>query len=72
MAHQTDVHTVKKQFRSDSPSEKVIDPFCGKELERSASRHMVFRPDRTIYFCSRDCKDRFMSPEARKERREIA
>jgi YHS domain-containing protein len=66
MAHQTDVHIVHQAFEPQEPAEKVVDPACGMEIERRAARHMVFREDRTFYFCSRECKDQFLSPRARK------
>jgi YHS domain-containing protein len=62
MAHQTDVHTVQQSFSSEDPSARVKDPVCGMELERRSVRHMVFRPDATHYFCSRACKEQFLSP----------
>lgn len=62
MAHQTDVHTVHQNFEPENPHEKVQDPYCGKELEKRASKFMVFRESGTYYFCSRDCEDGFLKP----------
>jgi|GEM_PF-3772094 len=65
MAHQRDLHVVQQNFEGENPGEEVQDPVCGMTLERAASKHIVFRPSETIYFCSRECKDRFLSPTYR-------
>jgi len=62
MAHQTDVHVVHQNFRADGSSVKVIDPMCGRVIDSKDSRHIVFRPDETHYFCSTQCKDKFLDP----------
>ena len=66
MAHQTDVHTVHQSFKSENPSEKVIDPVCGMELERQNSKNMLFRGTDTIYFCSRQCEEKYLDPKYKK------
>ena len=63
MAHQTNVHAVKQQISPEEPKAKATDPVCGMEIERRSSRHMVFRGEDTFYFCSRQCKETFVSPE---------
>lgn len=65
MAHQTDIHVVHQEFKSPGPPEMVVDPVCGMELERQASKHVVFRAENPIYFCSRECRDRFLDPKRR-------
>lgn len=62
MAHQTDVHIVKQTFEPENPGETVVDPACGKAIERRASRHMLFKGDEAIYFCSLECEQRYLDP----------
>jgi YHS domain-containing protein len=62
MAHQTNVHTVHQTFEPTDPQQKVKDPVCGKDIERRASKNMVFRGDKTHYFCSRACEEEFLNP----------
>jgi YHS domain-containing protein len=72
MAHQTDVHRVGQTFTSENAGEKVTDPVCGMEIERRASRHMAFRSGDAFYFCSRECKDRFLDPAFSRTRKQAA
>ena len=67
MAHQTDVYTVHQTFKSDNPSEKVIDPVCGMTLERQNSKNMIFRETGTLYFCSRQCEEKFLDSKYQKK-----
>jgi len=67
MAHQTDLHIVHRSFEPENPSEKVIDPVCGTELERRYARHVLFRTQETIYFCSPKCRDIFLDPLFKKK-----
>ena len=61
MAHQTNVTQVGKQFPTEEQPTQVMDPVCGMKLERKTARHMLFRPEETFYFCSRDCQQKFQS-----------
>jgi YHS domain-containing protein len=69
MAHQTNVHTVHENFKSDNPTQKVVDPVCGMEMEEQASRHMVFRKEDVYFFCSRECKEKFIDPAFRTKKK---
>jgi YHS domain-containing protein len=62
MAHQTEVHVIHAEFKPENPAEKVTDPVCGTTVARHAAKHVVFRADQTVYFCSRACKERFLDP----------
>lgn len=62
MAHQTNVHHVRESFKSANPAEKVVDPVCGKEMEEQACRHMLFRKEVVYFFCSNECKEKFIAP----------
>jgi YHS domain-containing protein len=64
MAHQTNVTQVGKDFSSgNEPNEAAnpIDPACGMKVDRKSCRHMLFRPENTYYFCSKECQQKFMS-----------
>lgn len=67
MAHQTNVHIVHQNFQPENPSEKVVDPVCGMEMNERESKHMVFRKEATFFFCSRECKDKFIDPTFKKK-----
>lgn len=62
MAHRTNVTQVHMNFDSQKPSEQVRDPACGKLIERRTARHVLFRPEVTHYFCSRECEQNFLNP----------
>jgi YHS domain-containing protein len=66
------MHIVKKTFKPEHPEEEVTDPVCGMKLERRASKHILFRPDETVYFCSKECKQRFLDPTFRREAKKTA
>lgn len=66
MAHLTNVTQVKKQLEPQNPQQTVIDPFCGKEIFQSRSRHMIFRADATFYFCSKECQQNYLQPAKKK------
>jgi YHS domain-containing protein len=61
MAHQTNIIQVGKSIQSSDQPAEVIDPVCGMKINRKECRHMLFRPDNTFYFCSRECEQKFMS-----------
>jgi YHS domain-containing protein len=67
MAHQTDMHVVHRDFKSEASEEEVVDPVCGMKMHRKDSRHVLFRKDETIYFCSRRCEEQFLEPPWKKK-----
>lgn len=62
MAHRTNVTQVLKGFETKEEGEMVQDPSCGRKMLRKEVRHMLYRPDRTYYFCSMECEQEFISP----------
>lgn len=62
MAHRTNITQVPTSLPENPEGEKVRDPICGMQMDRKLCKHVLFRPDETYYFCSRDCKDQFISP----------
>lgn len=64
MAHRTNVTQVIAQIeqRKQKP---VVDPICGKQIDRNSSKNMIFRGDTTYYFCSKECQTRFIYPKHR-------
>lgn len=72
MAHRTNVTPVMRSFQAaQALSEVVIDPVCGKEIERKHSRHMVFRLETAYYFCSKECQQKFLYPASSPAKRAI-
>ncbi|MFL5812101.1 MAG: YHS domain-containing protein [Bdellovibrionia bacterium] len=64
MAHQSNVIQVGKKIEDASETSEakdVIDPVCGMKVDRKSCRHMLFRPEDTYYFCSKDCQQKFMT-----------
>jgi YHS domain-containing protein len=59
MAHRTDVTQVPKGFPEQQSREEVTDPQCGMKFERKSARHVLFLPEQTHYFCSKECMERF-------------
>ena len=62
MAQQTDVYSVRQSFKSDNPSEKVIDPVCGMQInyEIAEKKGLVFAYLENKYpFCCVECMDLF-------------
>lgn len=60
MAHRANVTQVGKNADQESQPEPVVDPICGMRIDRRTARHMLFRPEATYYFCSKECEQRFM------------
>ncbi len=63
MAHQTDVHVVHRDFEWKEPEEQVVDPVCGMKLERKEAKHVLFRGEEAVYFCSRECREKYLNPK---------
>lgn len=61
MAHQTNVIQVGKEIQATDEPKDVNDPVCGMKVDRKSCRHMLFRPEDTYYFCSKECQQKFMS-----------
>lgn len=61
MAHQTNVIQVGRNIQTADEPKDVIDPVCGMKVDRKTCRHMLFRPEDTFYFCSKECQQKFMS-----------
>jgi YHS domain-containing protein len=59
MAHRANVIPVAQKFSQPSQVQKVVDPVCKQEMDRKTSKHMLFQPDSTYYFCSKDCMNKF-------------
>jgi YHS domain-containing protein len=70
MAHQTDVHPVRMDL--EQARETVIDPVCGAKLKRHDAKFLLFRPEATLCFCSRECRSRFLQPKRGDAEREAA
>ena len=39
----------------------VIDPVCGMQIESGEAAGQAMYENVTYYFCSQDCRDRFMA-----------
>lgn len=61
MAHRANVIQVAQTLESADPSQKVKDPVCHTEILRKFSRHVLVRGERTLYFCSKECMDSYVS-----------
>jgi P-type Cu+ transporter len=42
----------------------AIDPVCGMEVDERTTREKAMHEGTTYYFCSKDCKDAFLSAPA--------
>lgn len=59
MAHRTNVIQVHKDFPSGADSEMTVDPQCGKKMPRKEAKSILFQEGATIYFCSRECLEKY-------------
>jgi YHS domain-containing protein len=52
------------RHRKDPRMDTVIDPVCGKEIDRDQVAAQIITDGRDFYFCSQNCFDLFQdSPE---------
>lgn len=65
MAHRSSVIQVSPDFNAkhddSADSDRVVDPMCEKEISKRESRHVLFRNGEAFYFCSRECRQSFMT-----------
>lgn len=67
MAHRSNVTQVSEKIETQDWSKNTVeDPVCGMKLERRTSKHVLFRPDETVYFCSRVCLDKYVKGQGKK------
>lgn len=67
MAHRSEITPVQADLRSERSTIKVNDPTCGMSLNPAEARHVLYRPEDTYYFCSKDCLQEFISPKMKKK-----
>ncbi len=67
MAHRANLIQVSERLSSTTDLEMKRDPVCGVEKKRSDFKTMLFRSDRTIYFCSKDCLNQFLQSRQEKK-----
>ena len=61
MAHRTDVTQVHKNFQIRESSKMVVDPNCGRKISYKEAQSVLFREDQTLYFCSRTCREEYIT-----------
>lgn len=65
MAHRTNVIQVPIEFPKDAGDKEqdviIKDLTCGKEMPKKDSRHVLFRAGEPLFFCSKACRDKFLS-----------
>lgn len=48
------------EFPNSNDSDVMVkDLNCGKEMRKKDARHVLFRTGEALFFCSRECLDRF-------------
>ena len=47
-------------------SSNVLDPICGMEFDPQNAAASAVRNGETFYFCSKHCRDKFLSPSTSK------
>ena len=69
MAHRSDVIQVQRDFpTSDADKEVVTDPVCGMKITKKDARSVIFPEEgMPLYFCSKDCREKFKSQKAAKK-----
>lgn len=60
MAHQTDVHQFQRAVKGSDPNRRVIDPNCGMKMKHKDVKHILFRAEGPLYFCSKECEGEFI------------
>ena len=58
----TFVGGVQKKQPQTSPTPLVADPVCGLYIDRDQAIPARGPSGETVYFCSRDCRDKYLSP----------
>jgi YHS domain-containing protein len=60
MAHRTNVIQVMNRFETtQDPKKTSVDPVCKMEVARASAKHILYRHDKTYYFCSKECQNKF-------------
>jgi YHS domain-containing protein len=59
MAHRSDVIQIPKDFSVEEHLEMTEDRCCGKKLTKKEARHVMFLEDDTLYFCTKDCLEKY-------------
>lgn len=67
MAHRTNIIQVIKQLTTNRPQKTVLDPICKLKLNQRDSKHTVYHGEKTFYFCSKECKNKFVHHLAKSE-----
>ena len=67
MAHRTNVIQVTQNIPSTNMRDKVQDLVCGKNLNRTESRHLLMKEGGNLYFCSKTCREQFISGQTKLE-----
>jgi YHS domain-containing protein len=70
MAHRSHLVQVIETLSSTTDIEMQQDPSCGVEMKRKDFKQVLFRPGKTMYFCSKDCLNAYIHPS--KEKRSAA
>jgi hypothetical protein len=70
MAHRANLVQVSERLSSTTDLELIRDPVCGVEKKRTDFKTILFRSNRTFYFCGKDCLNQFLHPD--KEKRWVA
>jgi YHS domain-containing protein len=63
MAHRSNIIQVNKNPDSNTSPDTITDPVCGMKLPKKEAKSVLFRPDQTYYFCSKDCQNQFLYPK---------
>lgn len=59
MAHRTNVIQVPIEFAKSEGDLPIVDPYCGRKMPQREARHVMFRSGEPLFFCSRECLDKF-------------
>lgn len=59
-----DVNVLEAEIKEEV-KELVTDPVCNKELEKVQAFHVI-RNNESHYFCSWDCREKFLEPVSQK------
>ena len=63
MAHRSDVVQVHMEFPKNEVTEGVVDPCCGMKMNRSEAKSVIFESEKRIYFCSRECREKYYADQ---------
>jgi YHS domain-containing protein len=63
MAHRSNLVQVAKKIEIENASSLIVDPFCGKEMEKHDTKHVLYQRAETFYFCSKDCMSKYLHQE---------